>query len=190
MRKQILVPIADGTEEIEAVTIIDTLRRASGEVTVASVNNHEVVCSRGVKILADCLLGQCTDKRYDLIALPGGMPGAKHLSESPALAALLRDQFESGRLYAAICAAPAIVLEPLGLLRGMQATCHPHYLGLLKSSVARDDRVVMDNQSITSRGPGTAIEFSLALVETLFGPERSQELAHAMVADVPMHSRG
>ncbi len=186
MRKQILVPIADGTEEIEAVTIIDVLRRGGGDVTVASVNNEEVVCSRGVKITADTSIEECISRSFELIALPGGMPGAKHLADSAALKDILLNQQSGDRLYSAICAAPAIVLEPLGLLEGKNATCHPNYLGLLRSGKPSEERVVVDGNCITSRGPGTAIEFALELVQILFGKEKAEELVHAMVS----HSYG
>jgi 4-methyl-5(b-hydroxyethyl)-thiazole monophosphate biosynthesis len=186
MSKIVLAPIADGTEEIEAVAIIDVLRRAGAEVTVASVmkDRLEVTASRGVKLVADRSINECIDVRYDLIALPGGMPGAQHLHDSKELTQLLERQNSEGKLYAAICAAPAVVLFPHGLLSHRRATCHPGRVKTFENTdtEAVNARVVVDGNCITSQGPGTAIEFSLKLVELLFGPEKAKEVADPMVA--------
>jgi len=185
MSKIVLTPIADGVEEIEAVAIIDILRRAGAEVTVASVMKErlEVTASRGVKLVADRSISECIDVRYDLIALPGGMPGAQHLHDSKELIQLLKNQNREGKLYAAICAAPAIVLYPHGFLFRRRATCHPGRINTFENSdtEAVNARVVVDGNCITSQGPGTAIEFSLKLVELLFGPEKAKEVADPMV---------
>ncbi len=118
MTPKVLVPIADGTEEIEAVCIIDVLRRAGADVTVASVESAlQVTASRGVKIVADVLLEQCRDDTFDLIALPGGIPGAEHLRDSLLLEKLLQRQFKEDRWYAAICAAPAVVSAAPGVIK-------------------------------------------------------------------------
>ena len=117
MSKNVLVPIADGSEEIEAVTMIDVLRRAGADVTVASVNDLKVTASRGVKLEADCLISECTDQAFDLVALPGGMPGAENLGDNRDLKRILLLQKERGGLYGAICAAPAMVLNPWACLK-------------------------------------------------------------------------
>jgi len=184
MSHKVLVPIADGTEEIEAVSIIDTLRRAGASVTVASVDQLQVTASRGVKLVADRLIGQCADT-YDLIVLPGGMPGAEHLRDSTKLTALLARQKNEGRLYGAICAAPAVVLQHHDLLDGRLATCHPNFTHLLENTEAVESRVVVDETCITSRGPGTALEFALKLVELLLGPEKAEEVAQPMLVVSP-----
>ena len=171
MTPEILVPIADGTEEIEAVCIIDVLRRAGAAVTVASVNRLQVTASRGVKIVEDCLNGDCEGNTYDLIVLPGGMPGAERLRDSELLKQLLHRQANDGRLFGAICAAPAVVLNAHGLLNTKQATCHPAFRDQLAPATAADGRVVVDGNCVTSQGPGTALEFALKLVELLFGEE-------------------
>jgi len=106
MEKNILVPISDGCEEIEAACIIDVLRRADADVTVASVGNLQITASRGIKIIADRLISDCVNESYDLIALPGGMPGAERLRDSKDLTALLKRQKQEGKLFAAICAFP------------------------------------------------------------------------------------
>ncbi len=181
MSKKVLVPIADGTEEIEAVCIIDTLRRADAEVTVASVEQARMVtCSRGVRIEADALIVACAGETYDLIAVPGGMPGAEHLRDSAVLTDLLKRQREAGRLYAAICAAPVVVLQIHGLLEGRRATCFPAFAAQLRNAEAAEERVVVDGNCITSRGAGSAIEFALALIALLYDAEKSAEIGARM----------
>jgi 4-methyl-5(b-hydroxyethyl)-thiazole monophosphate biosynthesis len=181
MSKEVLVPIAEGTEELEAVTIVDVLRRAGAQVTVASVGGLQVTASRGVHLVADTLISDCSGKRFDLIVLPGGMPGAQNLCDSSLLGVLLKRQDDEGRLFGAICASPAVVLEHHGLLEGKKATSYPSFMDQLKSAKATPSRVVVDGQCVTSQGPGTALEFALTLVELLFGKEKAKEIAEAMV---------
>jgi 4-methyl-5(b-hydroxyethyl)-thiazole monophosphate biosynthesis len=182
MAKNVLVPIADGTEEIEAVCIIDVLRRAGARVTVASVDGLQVTASRGVKLVADKLLADCVEETYDLIVLPGGMPGAEHLRDSEELTKMLKQQKEEGRLYAAICASPAVVFKHHNLIDDRQATCHPAFMERLDKAQAVEERVVVDGTCVTSRAPGTAIEFALKLVELLYGEEKTQKVAGPMLA--------
>ena len=179
--KTVLVPIADGTEEIEAVTVIDVMRRAGADVTVAAADRLEVTASRGVKLVADCLLADCVDKQWDLVAVPGGIPGAEHLGRNRELESILRVQAGAGRRYAAICAAPAVVLQSHGLLDGLKATCHPGFVDRLAPLVVGQERVVVDGNCITSRGPGTALEFSLVLVRLLFGDDVARQVADPML---------
>ena len=182
MTPKVLVPIADGTEEIEAVCIIDVLRRAEADVTVAAAGNRlQITASRGVNIVADVLLEQCRGKSFDLIVLPGGIPGADNLNASPVLQTLLKEQRKKDRWYAAICAAPAVVLQPQGLLAGKRATSHPAFMDRLDAGQAEEQRVVVDGRCVTSRGPGTALEFALTLVELLFGVEKAAEVAGPML---------
>ena len=182
MEKTVLVPVADGTEELEAVAIIDVLRRAGATVTVASVTgNRQITASRGVVIVADALIEACAEKDYDLVVLPGGMPGAEHLRDSVDLIRILKRQREKERLYGAICASPAVVLAHHGLLEGRQATCHPSLVDQLPVKDRVDSRVVVDGNCLTSRGPGTAVEFALALVERLYGKDKREEVAAPMV---------
>ena len=179
MSKKVLVAIADGTEELEAVTIIDVLRRAEADVTVASVGDIQITASRGVKLVADVVISDCVGSVYDLIVLPGGMPGAEHLRDSSQFIEMLKEQAASGRLYAAICASPAVVLKPHGLLENKKATCYPSLLSELDN--AEQAKVVIDGNLITSQGPATALEFSLKLVELLFDKQKSREVANAML---------
>jgi len=184
MSKNVLVPISDGCEEIEATCIIDVLRRADTDVTVASVGNLQITASRGIKIIADRLISDCVNESYDLIALPGGMPGAERLRDSKELTELLTRQKQSGKLFAAICASPAIVLHHHGLLDDLKATAYPGFAEQLKNNESIESRVVVDGNCITSRGPGTALEFSLKLVEVLYGEEMAKKTADAMLVDL------
>ena len=180
MAKKVLVPIADGTEEIETVCIIDTLRRAGAEVTTASVSGRlQITASRGVKIVADVLIAECSDKTYDLVVLPGGMPGATHLRDSRELVEILKHQQQQGRLYGAICASPAVVLEHHGLIGTRKAACYPSFAKELRNPA--DLQVVVDGTLVTSQGPGTAIEFALKLVELLFDKAKAAEIAKVML---------
>lgn len=181
-QKQVLVPIGNGSEEMEAVIAIDVLRRAGAAVTVASVEQDKTVtCSRGVKIIADQLISEAAGSKFDLIALPGGMPGAERLRDSTELNKLLQEQQASGGLYAAICATPAVFLEATGMLAGKQATAHPAFADKLSNQAAVQQRVVVDGQLTTSRGPGTAFEWALSLVKQLYGEEKMKEVAGPMV---------
>jgi protein deglycase len=185
MSKTALIPIADGSEEIEAVTIIDVLRRAGVEVTVAAVNSGKSLQIRGahgLEITADCSLDNCTDKPWDLIAVPGGIPGAEHLADSQPLEILLRTQVQQGKLFAAICAAPALVLGSKGLLQEKIATGHPMFQQNLDAKeLNSESRVVVDGNCITSQGPGTALDFALELVEQLCGLVKREEVSSPMV---------
>ncbi len=183
MAKKALVPIADGIEEIESVCIIDVLRRGGAEVTVASVGDLQVTASRRVKLVADKVIADCAGETFDLIALPGGMPGAEHLRDCAQLHKMLEDQKEQGLLYAAICASPAVVLGFHGLLDDKKATCHPALADKLKCLEKVDSRVVVDGNCITSCGPGTAIEFALELVKHLFGEQRANDVAGPMLVE-------
>lgn len=181
--KSVLVAIANSSEEIEAVVAIDVLRRAGARVVVASVEDgREVTCSRGVVLVADKLIGECADELFDAIVLPGGMPGAERLRDSVALTELLKKQGHRENAWtAAICAAPAVVLASQGMLDGKRATCHPNFVSKLPDQSEAEGRVVIDGLTLTSRGPGTAFEFALQLVEKLFGREKMQQVAAPMV---------
>ncbi len=177
---RVLVPIADGVEEIEAVTIIDVLRRAGIDVDVASIHERlEVTASRGCLLKADHLLTDCPAD-YDLIALAGGLGGAENLAGCTPLIERLRRQRAAGRRYAAICAAPALVLAPHGLLDDLHATAYPSFQDHLPRPCT--DTVVEDGQCITSQGPGTAMRFALALVECLTDRTRRDQVAAALLA--------
>lgn len=183
MGRDVLVAVADGIEEIEAVCIIDTLRRGGASVTVASACQLEITASRGVKLIADKQISDCTDKQYDLIVLPGGLPGAEYLRDCKELAEMLKKQKQQNKLYAAICASPAVVLGSYGLLDDKRATCHPALADKLVCKEKVRDRVVVDGNCITSQGPGTALEFSIELIRQLFGDERAEQVAGPMLIE-------
>ncbi|MHC4122629.1 MAG: DJ-1 family glyoxalase III [Planctomycetota bacterium] len=180
MVKKVLVAVADGTEELEAVTIIDVLRRADVNVTVASVGQKQIIASRSVNLVADAVISDCAGKEYDLIVLPGGLPGAEYLRDCSELVEMLRKQKQAGKFYAAICASPAVILQHHGLLEGKKATCYPSLISQLDNA-REDSTVVADGNCITSQGPGTALQFSLKLVEILLGKEKAKEVAEAML---------
>lgn len=179
MRKKVLIAVADGSEEMETIIPADILRRAGAEVTLASVDGMEIKASRGVKLVADALLKDCADQTYDLIFVPGGMPGTEHLRDSSLLTKMLKDQAQAKRLIAGICAAPALVLQHHGLLENKKATCHPHHFSDMKN--LSTDLVVVDGNIITSQGPGTAMIFALKLAEILFDASSAAKVAKGLV---------
>ncbi|HDK38453.1 MAG TPA: DJ-1/PfpI family protein [Thiolapillus brandeum] len=179
---RVLVPLAPGCEELEAVSIIDLLRRADIEVVTAGLSDGEVTCSRGVVIIPDASLDEVLGDDFDMIVLPGGLPGADHLNEDGRIRELLKHMAEQGKYMAAICAAPK-VLASAGLLQGKQATSYPGVIDSmsLPSTCYLDQAVVVDGKVITSRGPGTAMDFALELIEKLVGQERRQAVEAALV---------
>ena len=184
MTKKVLVLLADGFEEIEAITSIDVLRRAGLNVQTAGVGKKEITGAHEIKIIADVLL-ENTYEIPDAVVLPGGMPGAANLRKSSAVTQLLQRMKNSGKLIGAICASPAVVLSPQGILDGKKAVCYPGFESDFSSKVkVSEDRVVKDGLVITSRGPGTALEFSLELVSQLVDKETAQKLAQGMLLKV------
>lgn len=182
MSKRALIPLAPGFEEIEAITIIDVLRRAQLEVTVAALEGEEVEGAHAITVRADARLAEISSDEYDALILPGGTPGSKNLLESKRTRQLVAQFHSSDKIVAAICAAPW-VLADCGLLDGKQATSHPSVEDRLLGTTYSTDPVVLDDNIITSRGVGTALAFSLKLVEILVSAEKSEELAKAMLVD-------
>eukprot|EP00984_Skeletonema_dohrnii_P020715 scaffold10157_cov142-Skeletonema_dohrnii-CCMP3373.AAC.25 len=183
MSKRVLVPIADDSEEIETSCIQDTLVRFGAEVVVASVKpGGELVCkmSRGLKVMADVSIDEASTQSWDLIALPGGMPGAEHLRDCTTLISLLEKQKADGKLYAAMCAAPAVVLASKGLV-GDGATCYPAPGLREKMSSPADEDVVVQGNVVTSQGPGTALKFAIKMGELLYGAEKAKQIADEML---------
>jgi 4-methyl-5(b-hydroxyethyl)-thiazole monophosphate biosynthesis len=167
---KVLMPLAEGFEEIEAVTVIDLLRRAGIEVHTAALARREVTGSHGITVVADIGLDEAAGADYEMIVLPGGMPGADHLKRDARVVALLQRFAAAGRYTAAICAAPG-VLAHAGLLEGRAATSYPGFLTRDSAAGIRlsDAPVVVDGKVVTSRGPGTAVHFALSLIELLEG---------------------
>lgn len=179
---KVLVPLADGCEELEAVTIIDLLRRAGIEVVTAGLKPGIVKASRGVQIVPDVTLDVALQDEYDMVVLPGGMPGATHLGNDARIIGLLKKMAAAEKYAAAICAAPA-VLASAGLLDGKSATSYPGFLDATPAPGMnyRADAVVQDGRVVTSRGPGTAMDFALTLIKILSGDDKRAEVESALV---------
>lgn len=177
-----LIILAEGFEEIEAVTPVDTLRRAGIEVVTAGVSGRNIKGAHGISVSADIELKDAPDDA-DVVVLPGGLPGASNLVSEPKVLELIRSQVKGDRWIAAICASPALVLEPAGVLSGKSATCYPGFEKHFGASTRfLSERVVVDGKIITSRGPGTALEFSLKIVEKLIGVQKVEELRSGMIS--------
>ncbi len=192
MTKKVLVPIAPGTEEMEAITIIDTMVRAGFEVTVASADFDGALtmkASRGVTLTADCKLVDVADDEFDVIALPGGVGGSEVFRDSTLLVEIVRQHKYDGKLMAAICAAPALVLQHHQLYPDALMTCHPSFKSHIPKNCWRDKRVTMDinHNLITSQGPGTALEFAIEIIIALCGKEKAWEVAEPMVTNPTLH---
>jgi 4-methyl-5(b-hydroxyethyl)-thiazole monophosphate biosynthesis len=172
---KVLVPLAQGCEEIEAVTVIDILRRAGIKVASAGLDALPVLASRGVLLLPDAELDAVLDDNFDMIVLPGGQPGTNNLKADKRIIALLQKMSQQGKYIAAICAAPS-VLATAGLLDGKRATSYPGALDPFQKVTQQDAAIVEDGKLITSRGPGTAMDFALTLVERLAGKAKRQEV--------------
>lgn len=177
---KVLVPLAEGCEEIEAVTIIDLLRRAGIDVVVAGLKAGIVTASRGVQLVPDVTLDVALQHDYDMVVLPGGMPGAANLKDDARMIALLKKMAAAGQYTAAICAAPMVLAEA-GLLDGKQATSYPGFLDAIPGVTLSSAAVVQDGKVLTSRGPGTAMDFALALIEVLSGAEKRQQVESALL---------
>ncbi len=186
VKPSVLVCLAPGSEETEAVTTIDLLVRAGLQVVTASVaddGNCEIVCSRGVRLLADAPLVEVADDDYAAIVLPGGLKGAECFRDSPLLVETVRQFNQSGRIVAAICAAAGTVLIPHDLFPVGNMTGYPGLKETIPEEKWMDRRVVWDRRVnlLTSQGPGTAIDFALKLIDLVAGKEKAREVAEQMV---------
>jgi 4-methyl-5(b-hydroxyethyl)-thiazole monophosphate biosynthesis len=179
LKKNVLVPIATGIEEIEAVTIIDVLRRAGISVRVATIEEREVTGANGIKIVADSDFIDEVLEDYDAIVLPGGSEGAKRFSAHGGLCDALETFNHNENLIAAICASPAVVFAPLGFLDKKKATGYPSLASAVKHY--QNEKVVVDGNIVTSQGPGTAMPFALKLVEILAGAKMANDVRTAML---------
>lgn len=179
--KHVCVALADGFEEIEGLTVVDLLRRAGITVTTASINQTKTVCgAHQITVTADALWEELPLDTLDLLVLPGGMPGTRHLAAFTPLTDALKKMVADGKEIAAICAAPS-VLGQLGLLKGKTACCYPGFEDQLLDAEVSYAPVCADKQVITSRGMGTAIPFALALVERLIDRQTADTLADAII---------
>jgi 4-methyl-5(b-hydroxyethyl)-thiazole monophosphate biosynthesis len=173
---RVLVPLAQGCEELEAVTIIDLLRRADIEVVAAGLDDGPVTASRGVRILPDMSLDKALEQDYDMVALPGGLPGS---AADERLTSLLKKMNESGRFVGAVCAAPK-VLARSGILDGKQATAYPGVLQAEEHPDISGNAVTRDGRVITSRSAGTVMDFALAIIEALQGRETRDSVEESL----------
>ncbi len=172
---KVLIPLAQGCEEIEAVTVIDILRRAGVEVVSAGLDAQPVRASRGTVIIPDTTLDVALKHEYDMVVLPGGQPGTNNLKADARILELVQHMAQQGKYVAAICAAPS-VLAMARLLDGKRATSFPGALDAFPQVLQQQAAVVEDGKLITSRGPGTAMDFALILVERLLGKAKRQEV--------------
>ena len=179
---KVLIPLAQGCEELEAVTLIDLLRRAEITVVTASLTDDPVTCSRGVVIMADTQLDAVMDQDFDLMALPGGLPGADNLNADSRIHQLINRLSSEGKYIGAICAAPKVLVKN-GIAKGKQITAYPGALNEIDLSGVElsQETVQIDNKIITSRGPGTAMDFALSLIELLQGKDVRESVEAGLV---------
>jgi len=177
----VLIPLAQGCEELEAVTIIDLLRRAEVKVITASLDEKPVVASRGTKLLADTTLDKVINEEFDMVVLPGGLPGADNLNEDVRIHKILNKAVDNNHYIAAICAAPK-VLASAGLLNNKKATAYPGVLEALENNAVEITGVAVqqDGKVLTSRGPGTAMDFALQIITCLLGDEKRKQVESAL----------
>ena len=180
----VLVPLAQGCEELEAITITDLLTRAGVKVVTASLDEKIVLASRGMKLVADNQLNDVLNDNFDMIILPGGLPGADHLNNDQRIQTIVKKMAAKNKYTAAICAAPR-VLATAGLLDGKHATSFPGALDNfpVADMIYEEKAVVIDGKVITSRGPGTAMDFTLTLIELLVGKEKRDEVETTLQRD-------
>jgi len=181
MPKTAVVILAEGFEEVEAIAPVDLLRRAGVRVTIAGATDLCVKSSRNIGVQADALLKDIQELP-DAVILPGGLPGASNLARSKQVSDLVKKMNAAGKLVAAICAAPAVVLAPLGILDGKKATCYPGCESDFSAKTVHfKERVVVDGNIITSQGPGTALEFALVIAARLVGQEMADTVRGKML---------
>lgn len=174
--------LADGFEEIEALSVVDVMRRAGMSVVTVSISDKiEVTGAHGIKVEADALYADADFADAEWLILPGGMPGALHLAENSELRQLLKAQNAKGGKIAAICASPAVVLAPLGILDDKEATCYPGFEQALGNSRLSDKAVAIDGNVITANGPATATSFGLAIVAKSKGEDEARTVAEGML---------
>ena len=182
--KRAVILFAEGYETVEALLVVDLLRRGGVEVTMASITEDEFVrSSHGVNVEMDAVLGEVDVLDYDAVILPGGMPGTNYLRDHEGLAELLKKQYEAGKWVAAICAAPS-VFGGLGFLKDRKATSYPGCLDGIPVGEYTEEPVAVDGNVVTSRGVGTAIAFALKLIEVLISKEKADEIAASIVYPV------
>ncbi len=179
---QILVLLAPGFEEVEAAAPIDVLRRLGFEVLAVGTEGREVKGAHGLSFKADCLLSEVKASHTLAVVLPGGLPGAHHLRDNPAVIKLVQEVHAAGHLVAALCAAP-LALDKAGLLEGKKYTCYPGVEAQIHSGTHTGGRIERDGQLLTGKGPGAAIEFGLAIGAALGQGPQAEQLRFGMIVD-------
>lgn len=177
---RVVIFLADGFEEVEAITPADYLRRAGVEIILAGVGTDTPIGSRGIRVIADIAVEDLKGIP-DGVVLPGGMPGSRNLAASEHVNRLSREVMRTGGLVASICAAPALALGSFGVLKGRNFTCYPGFEEHVSDGIFSNKRVVIDGNLITSRGAGTAGDFSIALIRYLEGDEAADKIAEAVL---------
>ena len=178
---KVIVVLADGFEEMEAVSPIDLLRRAGASVTVVGLDKKEITSSRGLKVVCDTVLSEVAETGWNAVVLPGGQPGANNLHTSEKVSTIVMNTYNDGGYVCAICASPAVVLAPLGLLTGKKAVCYPGMEQGIENVKFSSGPVMNDARIITARGAGCATEFGLEIVSALFSREIADDLAFKIV---------
>jgi protein deglycase len=177
----VVILLAEGFEEIEALTVVDVLRRAEIDIKIVSALGEEKVTGRsGISVIVDCSIGDIEFDKVNAVVLPGGMPGAKNLELNKDVQKLLKDSAQKNKWIAAICAAP-YVLGKAGYLNGREATCYPGFENYLGGATVKKQNVVVSNNIITSRGPGTALAFAYEIVKVLKGEKMVEKLKKDMI---------
>jgi 4-methyl-5(b-hydroxyethyl)-thiazole monophosphate biosynthesis len=181
MAKHAVISLATGFEEIEATSVVDVLRRAGVDVTIAGLQAGTIQGSHGIKVVPDTTIGEIEIKNFDAVILPGGNPGYVNLGRDKRVLDVVKTAFELGKIVAGICAGPS-VLAQTGILKGKKATIFPGMESALTGAKPLNERVVVDGNLVTSQGPGTALEFALTLVELLVGKQKAQEVKTGLIA--------
>jgi len=179
--KKVAVLLANGFEEIEALTAVDLLRRAKVYVDTVSITEEYVVHgSHGIYVQTENLFEEVDFSEFDMVVLPGGLPGTTYLNDHPGVQKVVREFAETGKYVGAICAAPSI-LGGMGLLKGKHAISYPSFEEKLTGAIVTRNAVVQDGNIITSRGMGTSIDFALKLVEVMVDAEKASEIADSIL---------
>jgi len=179
----VLIPVADGSEEMEVVIVADTLRRAQWHVVLAGLCAGTVTASRGVRLVPDAVWADVAPETFDMLVIPGGSQGVVAMTKDERLLAAVRTFMANGKWLAAICAGP-LVLQAAGVLKGRRVTCHPGVADELTQTPRLNDRVVVDGRLITSQAAGTTFEFALELIRAVEGDRKADELAKSMVVNI------
>lgn len=179
--KKVYLFLAEGAEEVEALAVVDILRRVGIDVSIVSVTGEQIVAgAHGIRVVTDLLIEEADCSEAMMLVLPGGLPGAHHLAEHKGVAEVIRKHYDAGKPLAAICAAP-LVFGRMGLLKGLKATCYPGFEGELEGAVYTGTLVEQDGLFITGKGPAAVFEFGYTIAEALVGKEQAEAVRNGML---------